>query len=120
MNRDVAVLAFPAVGRVAAQHLVEMDNIAAMTEDMLSMVTEGNWDALQAMQEKRDALLRVCFSAPLIEEDSVLAASKIQHLLDQNEELVAAVAKAKAILIKNRNCTRRDIKAVNSYLSLGS
>ena len=120
MSKDAAVAVFPAVGRVASKHLDEMDAVAMMTDEMMSLVTAGDWDALPALQLKRDDALRACFAAPLTEENSALAAAKIKRLLEQNEKLVAAVTSAKSALAEEMGRTRRDVKAVNSYLSVGA
>ena len=120
MNEDRAIVTFPAIGRVASQHLNDMDAVAAMTDQMMSLVAAGDWDALPALQAKRDDALRTCFAAPLTEENSALAAAKIKRLLDQNEKLVAAVTSAKSALAEEMGRTRRDVKAVNSYLSVGA
>jgi hypothetical protein len=56
----------------------------------------------------------------LTEENSALAAAKIKRLLKQNEKLVAAVTSAKSALAEEMGRTRRDVKAVNSYLSVGA
>ena len=120
MSKDFAIAIFPSVGRVASKHLDDMDAVASLTEEMMSLVTAGDWDALPAMQAKRDDLLRACFAAPLSEENSELAAAKIKRLLEQNEKLVAAVTSAKSALAEEMGRTRRDVKAVNSYLSVGA
>jgi hypothetical protein len=120
MNRNSAITFFPAVGRIATQKLAGMDAITLMTDEMMSLVAAGDWDALPALQAKRDDALRACFAAPLTEENSELAVVKIKRLLEQNEKLVAAVTIAKSALAEEMGRTRRDAKAVNSYLSVGA
>ena len=120
MSQDAAIAVFPAVGRLASKHLDDMDAVALMTDEMMSLVAAGDWDALPALQAKRDDALRTCFAAPLTEENSALAAAKIKRLLEQNEKLVAAVTSAKSALAEEMSRTRRDVNAVNSYLSVGA
>ena len=119
MSKDAAIAIFPAVGRVASKHLDDMDAVASMTDEMMSIVAACDWEALPALQAKRDDALRKCFSMPLLEEHSALAVEKIKRLLDQNEKLVAAVMGAKLALAEEMGRTRRDVKAVGSYLSAG-
>ena len=120
MNENEAIAIFPAIGRVASKHLDDMDAIACMTDEMMELVATGDWDALPVLQAKRDAALRACFAAPLNEEYAGIAATKIKRLLDQNEELVASVTGAKSALAEEMARARRDVKAVNNYLSVGA
>ena len=120
MNAKSAISKFPAVGRLATHQLSGMDSVSTMTDEMMLLVAAGDWDALPALQAKRDDALRACFAAPLTEENSALAAAKIKRLLEQNEKLVAAVTSAKSALAEEMGRTRRDVKAVNSYLSVGA
>ena len=120
MKRDAAIAIFPAVGRIAAQRLADLDAVAAMTEQMLEVIDAGEWDALPALQAERDALLRACFGPPLTEDDSTEAVVRIKQLLHQNEALVARVTEAKDQLAKARHRAKRDLKAVGSYLLHGA
>ena len=49
-----------------------------------------------------------------------IAATKVKRLLDQNEKLVASVTGAKSALAEEMARARRDVKAVNHYLSVGA
>lgn len=118
MRKEATVAAFPWVGRLDSKHFDDMDAIAVMTGQMMSLVAAGDWDALPALQAKRDNALRACFAAPLAEENSTLAVTKIKALLEQNEKLMVAVTDARMALTKEMARTRRDVKAVNSYLSV--
>ena len=120
MSKDATIAVFPAMGRVASQHLDDMDAVASMTDEMMSLVAAGDWDGLPTLQAKRDDALRACFAAPLMEENAALAAAKIRRLLEQNERLVEAVTSAKLALSEEMGRSRRDVKAVNSYLSVGA
>ena len=119
MKRDAAIAIFPAVGRIAAQRLADLDAVASMTEQMLTVIEAGDWDALPTLQTERDVLLRACFGPPLSEEDSAAAVVRIKQLLHQNEALVAKVTEAKDQLARDRHRAKRDLKAVGSYLSTG-
>ena len=69
MSHPSAIAIFPAVGKVAERRLAALDEIACMTEAMMALAEEGDWDALPEAQAARDAALRACFSAPLTEDD---------------------------------------------------
>ena len=111
-----AIAIFPAVGRVAEQRLAALDEIALMTETMMLLADEGDWDALPEAQASRDAALRACFAAPLTEEDALIAVDKVQRLLGQNELLVGKVMAAKQKLSQDMQRTKKDYKAVSAYL----
>jgi hypothetical protein len=115
--RESSISIFPAVGRVAEQQLSELDVIASMTDEMAQLVADAEWDALPEAQAARDAALRACFSAPLTEDDALVAADKIQALLRQNEALVRKVAEAKDKLSQEMQRTKQDYKAVSAYLA---
>ena len=68
-EQSAAIALFPAVGKVAERRLAALDEIACMTEAMMALAEEGDWDALPEAQAARDAALRACFSAPLTEDD---------------------------------------------------
>jgi len=117
MNNGCVIAIFPAVGRVAKRRLETLDEIALMTETMMSLADKGDWEALSNAQANRDAALRACFSAPLTEEDGSVAADKIQRLLRQNELLVLKVSEAKNKLSQEMQRTKQDCKAVSAYLA---
>jgi hypothetical protein len=117
MSKQSAIAIFPAVGRVAERRLAALDEIACMTEAMMTLAEEGDWDALPEAQAVRDAALRACFSAPLTDEDALVAADKIQWLLRQNEALVHKVAEAKDKLSQEMQRSKQDYKAVSAYLT---
>jgi len=117
MSNQSAIAIFPAVGRVAERRLAALDEIACMTDAMMALAEEGDWDALPEAQAARDAALRACFSAPLTEEDALIAADKIQRLLRQNEALVGRVTEAKRRLSQDMQRTKQDYKAVRAYLA---
>ena len=113
------VAVFPAVGRIASKRLADLDGIASMTDEMMSRVDAGDWEALPDLQRERDLALRACFAAPLTGEDSETVVGRIKDLLRQNEKLVAAVTRAKRQLAQEMQNARREVKAVDSYLSIG-
>ena len=117
MSNPSAIAIFPAVGRVAERRLAALDEIAGMTEAMMALAEEGEWDALPEAQAVRDVALRACFSAPLTEGTALAAADKIQRLLRQNEALVRKVAEAKEKLSQDMQRTKQDYKAVSAYLA---
>ena len=117
MNKSSAIAIFPAVGRVAERRLAALDEIACMTDAMMGLAEEGEWDALPEAQAARDTALRACFSAPLTEDDALIAADKIQRLLRQNEALVDKVTEAKRRLSQDMQRTKQDYKAVRAYLA---
>lgn len=117
MSNQSAIAIFPAVGRVAEQRLAELDEIALMTETMIALADNDEWDALPEAQAARDAAVRLCFSAPLSEKDALIAADKIQRLLRQNEMLVSKVVDAKQKLSQDMQRTKKDFKAVSAYLA---
>ena len=55
MSKQSAIAIFPAVGRVAERRLAALDEIACMTEAMMALAEEGDWDALPEAQAARDA-----------------------------------------------------------------
>ena len=116
---DAPVAIFPAVGRIASQRLSDLDAVAAMSEQMLEVIDAGNWDALPAIQDERDTLLRACFGPPLTEADSAEAVIRIKQLLHQNQTLLTKVTEAKDRLARDRHRAKRDLIAVGSYLSTG-
>ena len=117
MSSQSAIAVFPAVGKVAEKCLEDLDEIAVMTERMIVLAGKGDWEALPGAQVARDAALRRCFSAPLTEEDALIAADKIQRLLRQNELLVSKVMDAKQKLAQDMQQSKRDYKAVSAYLA---
>jgi len=117
MNKPAAIAIFPAVGRVAERRLAALDEIACMTDAMMGLADAGDWDALPEAQAARDAALRACFSAPLTEDDALVAADKIQRLLRQNEALLGRVTEAKRRLSQDMQRTKQDYKAVRAYLA---
>jgi|TARA_B110000240_G_scaffold198262_1_gene257776 hypothetical protein len=117
MSHPSAIAIFPAVGRVAERRLAALDEVACMTEAMMALAEESDWEALPEAQAARDAALRACFSAPLTEDDALVAADKIQRLLRQNEALVGRVTEAKRRLSQDMQRTKQDYKAVRAYLA---
>ena len=119
VTNEAPIAIFPAVGRIASQRLADLDAVAAMSRQMLEVIDAGDWDALPAIQDERDVLLRACFGPPLTEADSAEAVIRIKQLLQQNQALLTRVTEAKDRLARDRHRAKRDLKAVGSYLSTG-
>jgi len=119
MSPDVSVAISPALSRIGTERLTDLDAIASLTDLMMARAEVGDWEALSELQHERDEALRVCFAAPLTEADAATAGVKIHQLLKQNEMLVAEVTQAKRSLAQDMQRTRRDVKAVSSYLLVG-
>jgi len=116
MSELAAIMAFPAVGRIAEKQLSEMDAVASLSDDMLTRVGEGDWDNLIELQARRDDALRACLTPELTGAHSDAARGKIQHLLEQNQRLLSVVNEAKEKLLVEMQQSKQNHRAVSAYL----
>ena len=116
MSEHAAIMAFPAVGRIAEKQLSDMDAVASLSDDMLTRVGEGDWDNLIELQARRDDALRACLTPELTGAHSDAARGKIQHLLEQNQRLLSVVNEAKEKLLVEMQQSKQNHRAVSAYL----
>lgn len=120
MSLNPSVSVFPAVGRIAEQRLIDLDEVAQMTDKMLHWAEAGDWEALVNAQTRRDDVLRACFAAPVLDADTVVVSEKIRELLRLNERLVKKVTEAKQRLSRATHQSRKEVLAAKSYLGASS
>ena len=64
-------------------------NVLMLTQNMVYVARDGDWDAVAEMESDRRALLHECFAKPVPEEHSELFAEALAAMLHLNEELLA-------------------------------
>ncbi|MBT3427529.1 MAG: flagellar protein FliT [Gammaproteobacteria bacterium] len=114
---EVAV--FPAVGKIAELRLRQLDEIAALTRQMLILAEQGEWPELAELQHRRDLQLQTCFAAPLSPDDTATAIDKIRHLLGENERVLAVICRLRDKLEVKLRGVHQKHKMVDTYLQTG-
>lgn len=91
-------------------------NVLMLTQNMVYVARDGDWDAVAEMESDRRALLHECFAKPVPEEHSELFAEALAAMLHLNEELLAEVEQAKAEAAERQLGQVRTRKGINQYL----
>ena len=117
LDTDQQVIAFPLSDRIAQNRLAQLDDVVAITASMVGVAELCDWEALTALQDQRDEMVREALSEGLPGTFAEAASEKIRTLLLQNDELLIVVAQAKHQLSQNYKEQRSQTQAVKRYLN---
>ena len=90
--------------------------VLTMTRDMLEHAGAGQWDEVGKLESERKTDLELCFSQPVLIDQSPVVAEAIAAVLHLNQELMALVAEARDQFSKEGLTLNKNKTAVNSYL----
>jgi hypothetical protein len=93
-------------------------NVILMTERMLSLAKDNQWDSVTELEEERRLELQDCFSEPIPESQSTLFSEALAAMLHMNEELISILESAKAEVAIKRTDQRRTSASVRHYLDI--
>lgn len=93
-------------------------NVLLLTQKMLELAGEGDWDTVGNLEADRRALLHECFSSPVPPEHSELFAEALAAMLHMNEELLGSVESAKAEVAAQQLGQVRTRQGINTYLDV--
>ena len=93
-------------------------NVLLLTQNMLRTAEAGDWDAVTDMEADRRSLLKDCFSDAVLPEHSEIFAEALAAMLHLNEELMAALEKAKADAAERQISQIQTRKGIGHYLDV--
>ena len=95
-----------------------MANVLTRTSRMLNAARSGDWTLVAAMENKRNQLVKQCFSEPVSAENSEIFSEALAIMLHMNEELVDLLNEAKANASVKHGDDRKKHQAVAHYLDI--
>jgi len=104
-------------GNVTAR-TTRLANVILMTERMVSLAKDNQWDSVTELEEERRLELQDCFSKPIPESQSTLFSEALAAMLHMNEELISILELAKADIAIKRTDQRRTRTSVKHYLDI--
>ena len=94
-------------------------NVLLMTQKMLDLANDDEWDLVAGMEVDRRALLHECFETPVPPEHSEIFSEALAAMLHLNEELMSVLEEAKAHVAARQSDQIRTRKAITHYLDVG-
>ena len=95
-------------------------NVLMRTHRMLEAARSDDWPLVTAMENKRNQLVKQCFSEPVGAENSELFSEALAIMLHMNEELVALLEAAKEDASVRRTDHQFAHEAIGHYLDTKS
>ena len=93
-------------------------DVLLISEEMLRLGREDEWDAVAELESKRSCFLKQCFDSPISENKFDAFSQALAVMLHLNEELIAVLEKAKGQVAIQRTDTRKKASSVKHYLDV--
>ena len=117
--KDAVITALPCKERNATQVIQGLDIVLGISLEMVGQAEEGRWESFANLESERARILHSNLSSQFPVELSDNAASRLKELIEINESLFELVSNAQEQLATEMNRARRDLSAVERYLSVG-
>ncbi len=89
--------------------------IEALSEKMMGLAREGEWEEIPAIELERRALLESFFNTPVSAEEAPEVAERIRDLLAQDKEMMGMGTEASSQLVSKLNTFATGRKAQQAY-----
>ena len=99
---------------------LDLANVLLATDEMLESAQAGNWDRVAELELTRRKRLSLCFSQPLIAENTQIFSEALAIMLHLNEELVSLLEAAKVSAAVRHKDDQFAHAAIGHYLDTKS
>lgn len=93
-------------------------NVLLMTQKMLELAGQGDWNAVADLESDRRELLHQCFETPVPQEHSEIFSEALAAMLHLNEELMALLEDARSKVAAERTHQIHTRRAIGHYLEV--
>jgi|SRR5690554_2111657 len=97
--------------------LNDLQQALSLTQQMLSLAKEQQWDMLEALEKQRETLLDSIFPLDEASAQQAEISAVLPVLIDTNEQLIAQCQQGKQALQSQMRDARFTQKAVTAYQS---
>ena len=112
-----SITCLPTTEWQARQQSSALREVVRITEEMVDIAGEGEWERLFLLQKERDEKLRLSLLENTSDSSVHRISVEIRKLLDLNEGLIAQVEGAREELVNERHRSRAHYRAATSYLT---
>jgi hypothetical protein len=95
-----------------------LSEILLMTEQMVDLARNNQWDQVTELEEIRRRALSRCFSEPIPDQYSDLYSEALAAMLQLNEEVISLLEMAKSEVAIKRTDQVRTRKSIGHYLDV--
>ena len=99
---------------------LDLANVLLATDEMLESAQLGNWGRVAELEVTRRKRLSLCFSQPLIAENTQVFSEALAIMLHLNEELVSLLEAAKVSAASRHKDDQFAHEAIGHYLDTKS
>ena len=93
-------------------------NVLLMTQQMVQLARDADWDAVAALEVDRRALLSETFSEPVPPEHSEIFSEALAAMLHLNEELMSSLQNARGEAAAQQSAQIRTRQGIGEYLDV--
>ena len=105
----------PADSARALTQCRRLARVLTMTQEMVELADDGEWDAVAERESARREDLKTCFSDPVSPGDAELVAEALAAVLHLNEELMSRLSSARDNVLQQGIAQARTRSAIDSY-----
>ena len=77
------------------QHMEDLGAALAVTEEMMSVARDEDWDKLAALEARRQDLIRSAFARPIPDADSAVVAADIRRIQALTRDLITVIGRGR-------------------------
>jgi hypothetical protein len=103
------------VGEDSLGQCRRLAGVLTMTQDMLGIAREGDWQRVAELERQRRGELQRVFSEPLADTHRELVAEALAVILHLNEELMVRLADARESMLRRGIAQSRARSAIGEY-----
>ncbi len=99
----------------ASPHMEDLSAALAMTEEMVSVAKDEDWDKLSALEARRQALIQSAFARPIPPADSATMAAVIRRIQALTRDLITTIGQGRDSIADALDTMAKGRRARSAY-----
>ncbi len=104
----------------AGQHMEDLSAVLAVTEEMVSVAKDEDWEKLSALETRRQALIQSAFARPIPPADSATVAAVIRRIQSLTQDLITMTSQGRKSIGDVLDTMAKGRRARSAYGSASS
>ncbi len=99
----------------ASPHMEDLGAALTMTEEMMSVAKDEDWETLSALEARRQALIQSAFARPIPPADSAAVAADIRRIQALTQDLITNIKQGRDSVADALDTMARGRRARSAY-----
>ncbi len=97
------------------QHIEDLGAALTMTEEMMGVAKDEDWDKLSALEAKRQGLIKSAFARPIPPADSATVAASIRRIQALTRDLISVISQGRDSIADALDTMAKGRRARSAY-----